>query len=160
MAYGENIFSGMIDENGVIWDIATGRKRQAIGVDSQKEQEYIHTITEMQETLDNWREILLENKLLKIPKTPEEIAQEAAAEQLRITQEQAAQQSEINKSLLDAINNLNLEIRELKNNGNDGIGSTGINQDSTEQSANDSASNKPKSRTSKVSTSTGRKATS
>lgn len=159
MSYGENIFTGMIDENGIIWDMATGRKRQAIGVDAQKEQEYIQTISEMQETLDNWREILLENKLLNIPKTPEEIAREAAEEQLRMVQEQAAEQAEINKSLLEAINNLNLEIKELKNNEYDGNSSTRINKISKEQSTDNITNNKPQPGASKVSTGTGRKIT-
>lgn len=117
MAYGDNIFTGMIDENGVIWDMATGRKRQAIGIDAQKEQEYQHTITEMQETLDNYYAKLVELGVITPVKTPEQIAQEAAAEQVRIAQEQAAQQMEVNRALLDAVKSLKAEIGELRGNG-------------------------------------------
>jgi len=121
MAYGypENIFTGMIDEQGFIWEAGTGRKRQVIGIDAQKEQEYQQTISQMQETLDNYREKLIELGVIQVPKTPEELA----SEQLRIAQEQSEQQAEINKALLEAISGLQSQIKEMKNNGNVGSSS-------------------------------------
>lgn len=111
MAYGENLFTGMIDESGQIWDMATGRKGRPVGIDAQREQELLQQITDMQETLDSWRPKMIEHGYIQIPKTPEEIAEE----QLRMAREQAAQQAEINQALLAAITSLRSQIGELKN---------------------------------------------
>lgn len=109
MAYGENIFTGMIDEQGNIYEASTGRKRQIVGVDSQREQELLNQINDMQVTIDNYYEKLVELGVITPPKTAEEIATE-----------QAAQQSQINQSLLEAINSLKSEIKELRANGDVG----------------------------------------
>lgn len=106
MAYADNIFTAMIDEAGVIWEAGTGRKRQAVGIDAQKEQDYQSQISEMQGIIDNYYNKLVELGAIVPPKTPEQIAQD-----------QAAQQSEINLKLLEAINSLQAELGELKNNG-------------------------------------------
>jgi len=106
MAYGDNIFTAIIDENGVIYEASTGRKRQAVGIDAQKEQEYQQTIAEMQERLDSYYAKLVELGVIQIPKTTEEIALE-----------QAAQQAEINKQLLEAIGGLQFQIKEMQTNG-------------------------------------------
>lgn len=110
MEYGQNIFTAMISEDGTIYETSTGRKRQPIGIDMQKEQEYQVQIAEMQGTIDNYFEKLVELGVIQIPKTPEEIA----TEQLRIAQEQAEQQAQINQSLLEAINSLKTELKEMK----------------------------------------------
>jgi F0F1-type ATP synthase membrane subunit b/b' len=93
----------MIDENGTIWEAGVGRKRQAVGIDSQREQELTAQITEMQEVIDNYYNKLVELGAIEVPKTAEQIARE-----------QAAQQAEINKQLLEAISSLKEEVRAFK----------------------------------------------
>lgn len=107
----DNIFTAMIDEQGVIWEAGTGRKRQAVGIDAQKEQDYQAQIAEMQERLDQYYNKLVEIGVITPPKSAEQIAQE-----------QAAQQAKINEALLDAVQSLQSEIKELRNNGNAGNG--------------------------------------
>lgn len=109
MAYGDNFFTGVIDENGNIWDMAAGRKRQVIGIDTQKEEDYLKAISEMQETINNYYEKLVELGILKKEKTAEEIAQEAAENQNKLLSEMIA-----------TINSLKTEMKELKENGNVG----------------------------------------
>lgn len=104
--YMDNVFTAVIDEQGVIWEAGTGRKRQAVGVDAQREQEYQAQITEMQGVIENYYNKLVELGAIIPPKSAEQIAQE-----------QAIQQSEINQKLLEAIRSLQSEIGELKNNG-------------------------------------------
>lgn len=116
MNYDNSIFTAELEKDGTIYSIGTGRDKAKIGIDNQREQELLKTIGEMQDTLDNWREILIQNGLIKIPRTPEEIAREAAEEQLTLAREQAAQQAEINSALLQAITGLQNQIGELKNN--------------------------------------------
>jgi len=111
----------MIGEDGTIYEAGSGRKRQVVGCDSQKEQDYIAQISEMQATIDNYYAKLVELGVIQPPKTAEEIARDAAAEQLKIVQEQARQQSEINSNLLAAIASLKREIGGLRR-GNDGVG--------------------------------------
>lgn len=111
MPYGDNIFTGILDENGTIWEAGTGRKRQIIGVDTQREQELLGRISEIQERLDQYYNKLVEVGVITPPKSPEQIAQETAA-----------QQTAINQALLDAVNSLKSEIRELKCGGTVGNG--------------------------------------
>lgn len=113
MEYGSNVFTAVIDQDGIIYEAGTGRKRQVVGIDTQKEQEYIKTIAELRETLDNYYNKLVSLGVITPPKTPEEIA----AEQLKLAQEQAAQQAEINSKLLEAIGTLKAEIKEIKDHG-------------------------------------------
>lgn len=148
----DNTFVAMIDQNGFIRDISSGRRGEIIGVDYQKEEEYKQTISDMQETLDNYYNKLVELGAIEIPKSPEAIAQEAAAEQLRMAQEQAAQQAKINNALLEAIQGLKFEIGELKSNGRSGYDSEfGI-----EQNRSNSKSNGKIAKSSKVGASTGK----
>lgn len=123
MAYGNDFFTGVIDERGDILTVSATRDYRKVGIDTRREEELLQQISEMNETLDNWRGVLIENGLLKVPKTPEEIAAE-----------QAAQQSEINQKLLEAISGLQAEIGELKNgsfrNG-DAVGEQPVRQNST-----------------------------
>lgn len=105
----DNIFTAMIDEQGTIWEAGTGRKRQAVGIDAQKEQDYQTQIAEMQGVIENYYGKLVELGAITPPKSAEQIAQE-----------QAAQQTEINRTLLEAIQGLQSEIRGLKANGDAG----------------------------------------
>lgn len=148
MSYADNIFTGEIDENGVIWEVSTGRKRQVVGIDTQKEQEYQQAITEMQETIDNYYAKLVEIGVIKPPKTAEEIAREAA-EQQQIAMKQTVEtmkgmQDEINEfksigtvmmQVVDTMKVMQGEIKELKNIGyagnGVGHGSRTIGQDSS-----------------------------
>ena len=106
--YGDapNIFSGMIDEDGTIYEATSGRKRNIVGIDDQRHSELLKQISDMQGVIDNYYEKLVELGAITPPKTPEQIAQE-----------QAAQQAEINMKLLEAINNLQIEIGTLKSGG-------------------------------------------
>lgn len=110
MAYGDNIFTAVIDENGVIWEAGTGRKRQAVGIDSQREQDYQSQISEMQGTIENYYNKLVELGVIVPPKSPEQIAQEAVEQQTILL----AQLTESVKSLLG-------EVEVLKR-GNSGYG--------------------------------------
>lgn len=150
----ENTFVAIIDRDGNIRDMSAGRRGDIVGVDYQREDEYKRTISEMQETLDNYYTKLVEIGAITIPKTPEEIAREAAAEQLRIAQDQAQQQSQINQALMNAIENLSSEVKGLKANGSrnrDVDGSCG------KQISNYSQSDGSLGKTSKSSASTGPK---
>lgn len=138
---GSSIFTAMLAENGDILVASTTRENKKVGIDTRREQELLNDIGEMRETLDNWREVLISNGLLKIPKTPEEIAQE-----------QAKQQAEINQALLQAIQNLNNQVEALKN-GNTGNGNepslNTVGQDSEsdrQKPAGSKGSNKPSSK--------------
>lgn len=145
MAYNDsnNTFVALIDSNGMIRDMSTGRRGEVIGVDYQKEDEYKRTIAEMQETLDNYYGKLVELGAITIPKTPEQVAQEAAAEQLRFVQEQAEQQATINQALLKAVEGLNAELKELKKNGNSGHCSGACSKQSGSDSQGDRQTGKP-----------------
>lgn len=128
MAYSNDFFTGAIDEKGDILVVSATRDYKKIGIDNRREEELLQQITEMTETLDNWRGVLIDNGLLKIPKTPEEIAQE-----------QAAQQAQINQALLEAISELKSELGVLKN-GNSG----NSNDAGVKPSGQDSAGNRQK----------------
>lgn len=118
IGYSNTIFTGERDiKDGTIYSVGTGRERIKVGVDLEREQELLQANSDMQDTLDNWREILIQNGLLKMPKTPEEIAREAAEQQLALARDQAQQQASINQALLDAISGIQNQIGELKNNG-------------------------------------------
>lgn len=138
----ENTFVALVDRNGFIRDMSVSRRGEIIGVDYQKEEEYKQTISAMQETIDNYYSKLVELNAIVIPKSPEQIAQEAAAEQLRLVQEQAEQQATINSALLSAIESLNSEFKELKSREHDGNSSAGIVKTSAKQSRSNSESDK------------------
>jgi len=101
---GSNIFTGIISEDGTIYEYGSGRKRTVIGIDAQKEQEYIKQISDMQETITNYYNKLVELHIIEIPKTPEQIALE-----------QAAEQNKINTMLMQAIEQLTQKVGELSN---------------------------------------------
>lgn len=109
--YADNVFTGIIDQDGYIYKMNGYRKGPVIGVDTEKEQEYQKTIADMTETLDSYYAKLVQLGVIQLPKTPEDIA----AEQLRLAQEQAAEQAQINQALLEAISSLKSEMGELKN---------------------------------------------
>lgn len=170
LGYNNSIFTGDLDKDGTIYSIGTGRERIKVGVDIEKEQEYVRTISDMQEPLDSYYQKLIEIRQYLIDeyddkvmvnqlsafaprKTPEEIAQEAASEQMRLAQEQAAQQAEINQALLQAINSLKNEIGELKDNGN----SRYVDEPSNEQNGINSENNRSTPKSSKSSSTAGTK---
>lgn len=144
----ENIFTGMIDMDGNIYSANMRSDRTKIGIDAQKEQELLNQIAEMQETLDNYHEKLVELGVIQIPKSPEQIAQE-----------QAEQQAVINQQLLEAIGALNLEIKELK-----GVDTNGNSRNNTKSSnepvEQNSADNREKSAAGKGGTRARKAATS
>lgn len=121
-----SIFTGDRDTDGTIYSIGVGRERLKVGIDFQREQELLNAIGEMQETLDNWREVLIKNGLLDIPKTAEELQAEAAAEQMQFMQKQAQEQAEINQALLKAIEGLNQKVEGLNNERDNGINNGSI----------------------------------
>lgn len=121
----DNIFTGMIDMDGNIYNASMRNTRTKIGIDAQKESELLAQISEMQETLDNYREKLIELGVIEVPKTPEQIAQE-----------QAEQQAIVNQQLLEAISALNAEVKELRNSGNDGNSIKSCNEQQVENSKN------------------------
>lgn len=151
MAYGysaDNIFTAIINENGDIFEASTGRQRQKVGVDSQREQELLTQMTEMQSVIDNYYDKLIELGAIVPPKTPDQIA----SEQLEIAQEQSKQQAQINESLLTAIKDLQSEIRRFKD-GNSRHGD----ESSNEPKRQDSADDRKVSGTGKGSNRTGKK---
>lgn len=158
LGYNNSIFTGDIDKDGTIYSVGTGRERVRVGIDAQREQELLSAMGEMQETLDNWREVLIKNGLLEIPKTAEQLQAEAAAQQIQYMQEQAAEQASINQALLRAIEGLNNTVEELKNNGNANRDDSSIlDKSSTIERPKDSKNNGKKPGTNKVGTGTGQK---
>lgn len=103
MEYGQNIFTAIIGEDGTIYEATTGRKRQPVGVDIQREQELLKQIGEMQDVIDNYYGKLVELGAIVPPKSAEDIARE-----------QAAQQALINERLLEAISGLQAELGAIK----------------------------------------------
>jgi len=115
MEYGQaQPWVGITDADGTIYSFISGRKGQVIGVDLQREQELLTQIGEMESVLENYYQKLVELGVIVPEKTPEQIAKEAAEEQLRIVQEQAEEQAKINQALLSAIQGLQAEITEIK----------------------------------------------
>lgn len=104
----EDFFTGTIGADGTIYSQSMSNGKVAIGVDNKIVQEMQNTINEMQETLDNWKPKMIEHGYITVEKTQEEILQE-----------QNKQQAEINQQLLQAINSLNNQVKELTTNGND-----------------------------------------
>lgn len=139
MAYGDNLYTVIVDEIGDIYEISGYQKGRKLGVDIRREAQFIQEIqeknqdiAERDEIMDNWHSILLENGLIKIPKTAEEEARDAANEQIRIVQEQAEQfrlqaeqqaerfneqakqQSQINQALLESVQKSNQTIAQFE----------------------------------------------
>jgi hypothetical protein len=107
----QNIFTGIIDLDGNIYEVNGYRKGNPIGVDLQKQREYEQTITEMQGRLDEYYSKLVELGVITPPKTAEQIAME-----------QAQEQQKINQGLLEAITDLKNEISELRGVNNNVMG--------------------------------------
>jgi len=111
-------FVAVIAQDGTIYQYNQGRRGQAVGIDNQKaqemESEFSVQSADMQEVIDKLYGELVDAGLRTVPKSPEEIAREAAAEQLELTRQQAQQQAEINASLLDMMKSMQEEIKGLK----------------------------------------------
>ena len=121
MPYNENVFTGIIAEDGTICD--AGRNRREIGIDKQRESELLEQIRQQQERLDEYYDKLVEVGVITPPKTPEQLLQE-----------QAVQQQEINAALLEAIGQLKEEMGALRNGiagYGDGSREQPVGQDST-----------------------------
>lgn len=172
LGYNNSIFTGERDiKDGTIYSVGAGRERVKVGVDAEREQELLQSITAMQETLDSWRPKMIEHGYIKIEKSAEETARELAEEQLRIAQEQAEQyrqqaelrerefqkqaqqQAEINQALLKAISGIQTQLGEVNTNGR--INGYGV-ESSIDEIGSDSKENRKVTRGSKTSTSTGK----
>jgi len=105
---------GITDLDGTIYAYNSGRKGQAIGVDLQREKELLSQIGDMQDVIENYYSKLVELGAIVPEKSPEQVAKEAAEEQLRIAREQSEQQAIVNQALLDAVSSLKAEIAEIK----------------------------------------------
>jgi hypothetical protein len=103
MMANENMFYGIIDLDGNIFELNGHRKGKQVGVDLEKEQDYIKEIAERDEIIENYYNKLVEIGVIVPPKTAEQIAIE-----------QADEQREINKQLLQAITGLQSELKSLK----------------------------------------------
>lgn len=135
MAYGDGLYSVIVKGNGDIHEISGYQEGRKLGVDVKQEEKFIQEIQmltqEIQardETLEAWRTVLIDNGLLTVPKTAEEIADEVAKEQIRILQEQEqrqlereerqaekdAQQLKINEAFLESIQKSNQTISQLE----------------------------------------------
>ena len=111
-------FVAVIGNDGTIYQYNQGRRGQAVGVDNQKlqeiENEHLAEKTDMLEVADKLYQELVDAGLRTVPKSPEEIAKEAAEAQLELARQQASQQAEITASLLNAVKSLQDEIIGLK----------------------------------------------
>jgi len=111
----QNTFAAEIAKDGTIYNTRTG---VPVGVDNQRvrdmEAEHANEIAEAAEVADRLYQELVDAGLRVVKKTPEEIARDAAEQQLTLAREQARQQAEINESLLGAIKGLQAEISGLK----------------------------------------------
>lgn len=92
-------FVAYVDKEGIIWREGTSG-RSIAGYD-------IKYVDEMRERLDEYYIKLVDLGEIKLPKTPEEIMQE-----------QAKNQEQVNNKFLEAITNLNNQMKELINNAN------------------------------------------
>lgn len=145
MDYGQNFFTGSIEPDGDILLASAGRDPKKVGIDTKREQELLQAIKERDETLDNWREILIENGLLAIPKTPEEIARETAEQQLLITKQQAEEQARLITSQNEAMAKMMnvLESMEKKLGGYENVNGNGyVAESSIEQVGQDRQENR------------------
>jgi len=111
----DNVFVSVIDTDGTIYQYNSGRKGAAVGVDRQREEELLKQIEDMSEVINRQMEKLIEHGIVEKPRSAEDIAREAAEEQLQIAREQATKQAEINETLLKAVQSLTSEINTLKN---------------------------------------------
>jgi len=102
----ENVFTGLISENGDIYNANYRGARDKIGIDNERETELLKLIEDQEEIIKNYYDKLVELGVITPQKSAEEIAMEQAMEQARI-----------NQQLLEAIGALNAEIKELKGAG-------------------------------------------
>lgn len=122
----DNLFTGYIEKDGSIYVANIRGNQTKVGIDVQRESELLAHIDEITTVMTEYRDKLIELGVLKLPKTPEELAQE-----------QANQQAMINTQLLEAIKVLKDEIKDLKGvnaNGNDRL----VNDGSRDADGNDS----------------------
>jgi hypothetical protein len=115
--FSQNVFTGIIDDSGNIWDFVGGRKNAQIGIDLQKEQALQKDLVDLQEIVDNYYSKLVELGVITRPKSAEEIAQE----QINLIQNKLDEQTAINLSLVDTLQKINEDLKEMRSgNGNYG----------------------------------------
>lgn len=107
-------FVALIDLDGVIYQYNANRKGPAVGVDLQREGELLKQIDDMQEVIEKYRDKLVENGIITLPKSPEEIAREAAEAQLAEMRKQNEQNAKIQAQMLETMKSLQAEITALK----------------------------------------------
>ena len=144
----ENVFTGLISENGDIYNANYRGARDKIGIDNERESELLKLIEEQEEIIKNYYEKLVDLGVITPKKSAEEIAMEQAIEQARI-----------NQQLLEAIGALNAEIKELKGAGKNVNDRYGVESCGKSDEQN-SADNGKKPTTSKGSSGTRKKGTS
>lgn len=133
----QSFFTGAIDNSGVIFQVSAGRPNRKVGIDNEKEQDYVKQINEQQDIIENYYNKLVELGEIVPEKTPEE------------------QQNQFMSEVLKTMKSMQEEIKEMKNNGNDRNGSVNSEHSSGENSANDGKNGTA----SKTSNKSGKKAT-
>jgi len=108
--FSQNVFTGIIDDSGNIWDFVGGRKNAQIGIDLQKEQALQKDLVDLQEIVDNYYSKLVELGVITRPKSAEEIAQE----QINLIQNKLDEQTAINLSLVDTLQKINEDLKEMR----------------------------------------------
>lgn len=96
------LYRASVDLNGDIYEMVGLNKNRKLGIDIGRERElqqeiasWAEQLKERDEIIESWRPKMILHGYIEVPKTPEEIAQEAAAEQVRIAQAQADKQLKI-----------------------------------------------------------------
>ena len=92
-----------IDQDEFIRDI---RSNKVIGITLQREQEYAQEIQELKELVENYYDKLVKNGVISVPKTAEEIAQDTAQ-----------QQQQFMSLVMETMQGMQNEIKELRANG-------------------------------------------
>jgi hypothetical protein len=115
-------FLAIIDSDGTIYQYNGGRKGVPVGIDTQKENELLSQLSEMQGVTENYYEKLVEVGVIVPQKTPEQVAKEAAEEQKRILQAHLDEQRNVNNTLLELVKVMQNEISGLKNGGATNVG--------------------------------------
>jgi len=114
MSY-ENTFAAIISKDGTIFN---ARSSVPVGVDNERVKEIESALGEqmsdMQEVIDQLFQELVDAGLREVQKTPEQIARDAAEEQLQLARAQAQEQAEFNASMLDVMRAMQDEIKGLK----------------------------------------------
>jgi len=111
----ENTFAAIISRDGTIFNARSG---VPVGVDNDRVKEIESDLggqmADMKEVIDKLYQELVDAGLREVQKTPEEIARDAAEEQLTIVREQAQAQADINASMLKLMQGMQDKIDGLE----------------------------------------------